>query len=265
MTVGMKCFAVCPLLNVCLLQKVSTRVRHASSNRRGNYSYDRGEQHADREGNWNTSSKSRARGHNRSQTEKPTSRIDRIAGGDSQNDRTWGSYRHGSFPSYQSQNNPIRASTSQGVPANMSYGMYPLPGINSTSMVQSNGPIPSVVMLYPYDQNARYNSSSEQLEFGSFGALGFSGVNDVPQLIEGHQSPSPVDERRLHAVPTTLSSPDQPSSPHVMRWYLTALENWLSFCKVWVIQNTQKPLHSSLSCGSSCPVDEMICKLLCLP
>ncbi|KAI4338368.1 hypothetical protein MLD38_023436 [Melastoma candidum] len=196
--------------------KVSTRDRQTSGNRRGNYNYDRGEQHADREGNWNTGPKSRARGHNRSQAEKTTSRIDRIKGGESQNDRTWGSYRHGSFASYQSQNNPIRASTSQGVPINMSYGMYPLTAMNS-NMVPSNGPIPSMVMLYPYDQHTRYSSSSEQLEFGSFGALNFPGVNEVPQLIEGHQSPNTVEERRLRVVPATMSSPDQPSSPHVMR------------------------------------------------
>ncbi|PQP95595.1 uncharacterized protein Pyn_10368 [Prunus yedoensis var. nudiflora] len=42
--------------------KVTVRDRHPSSTRRGNYNYERNDHHGDREGNWNTNSKSRASG-----------------------------------------------------------------------------------------------------------------------------------------------------------------------------------------------------------
>ncbi|XP_030540915.2 uncharacterized protein LOC115748547 [Rhodamnia argentea] len=195
--------------------KVSARERHSSNPRRGNYSYDRGDHHADREVNWNGASKSRpSRNHNRNQSEKSTSRPDRVAAGDGQSERPWGSYRHGSFPSYHSQNSPIRTATTQGGPANVAYGMYPLPAMNP-SIVSSNGPtLPPVVMFYPYDHNAAYASSSEQLEFGSIGTVGFSGMNDASQLNEGS---SIMEEQRCHGAPASRSSPDQPSSPHLRR------------------------------------------------
>ncbi|XP_054795355.1 uncharacterized protein LOC129300786 [Prosopis cineraria] len=81
----------------------------------------------------------------------------------------------------------MRSNSAQNGPANLAYGMYPLPAMNPGG-VSSNGPtIPSVVMLYPYDHNASY-SSPEQLEFGSLGSMGFSGVNELSQLNEGSRS-----------------------------------------------------------------------------
>ncbi|KAL5796030.1 hypothetical protein ACOSQ2_000850 [Xanthoceras sorbifolium] len=198
--------------------KVSARDRHSTNTRRGNYSHDRVDHHGDREGNWNVNSKSRASGrmHNRNQADKSNSRLDRMAGSENRADRPWGSHRHDTYPSYQSQNGPIRSSSTQSGSANVAYGMYPLPAMNPSG-VSSNGPtMPSVVMLYPYDHNAAYGSPSEQLEFGSLGPVGFTGVNEVSQLSEGSRSGGTFDEQRFHGTSTQRSSPDQPS-PRVQR------------------------------------------------
>ncbi|XP_062000926.1 uncharacterized protein LOC133718129 isoform X1 [Rosa rugosa] len=200
--------------------KVSVRDRHTSSARRGSYNYDRNDHHGDREGNWNANSKSRAsaRNHSRSQAEKSNSRVDRMAASESRAERPWSSHRHDSFPSYQSQNGPIRSSTTQSVSTNVAYGMYPLPGMNPGG-VSSNGPtIPPLVMLYPYDHNAGYGPPpAEQLEFGSLGPVGFSGLNEVSQLNEGSRMGGVFEEQRFHGGSTQRSSPDQPSSPHIQR------------------------------------------------
>ncbi|KAL7002388.1 hypothetical protein U1Q18_003543 [Sarracenia purpurea var. burkii] len=201
--------------------KVSARDRHSSGARRGNYNYDRSENHSDREGNWNINAKSRAAGrsHNRSQTDKPNSRLDRFATSESRSDRSWNSYRHDSVPSYPSQNGPLRSNSSQSGPPTVAYGMYPLPAMNPSG-VSSNGPTgPSVVMLYPFDHNASYGSHAEQLEFGTLGPVGFSSVNESPQLSEGSRSRGAFEEQRFHggASMQQRSSPDQPSSPHLRR------------------------------------------------
>ncbi|XP_027335941.1 uncharacterized protein LOC113849902 isoform X1 [Abrus precatorius] len=196
--------------------KVTVRDRHSTNTRRGNYHYDRNDHHGDREGNWNTNSKLRGtgRGHNRNQTEKPSSKPER-ATSESRVERHWGSHRHESFLSHQ--NGPVRSNSTQSNPANVAYGMYPIPAMNP-SAVSSNGPsIPSVVMLYPYDHNAGYSSPAEQLEFGSLGPMGFSGVNELSQSNEGSRSGVALEEQRFHGVPAQRSSPDQPSSPHVSR------------------------------------------------
>lgn len=205
---------------VNLLQKASVRDRHSTNNRRGNYNYDRSDNHGDREGNWNINSKMRGtgRGHNRNQTEKPSSKPERLATSESRADRSWGlsSHRNDSFISYQTQNGPVRTNSAQNSPANLAYGMYPLPGLNPGG-VSSNGPtVPSVVMLYPYDHNAGY-SSPEHLEFGSLGPVGFSGVNELSQLSEGSRSGGTFDEQRFHGGSGQRASPDQPSSPHLPR------------------------------------------------
>ncbi|XP_040373139.1 uncharacterized protein LOC112181964 isoform X3 [Rosa chinensis] len=200
--------------------KVSARDRHTSSARRGSFNYDRNDHHGDREGNWNANSKSRAsaRNHSRSQAEKPNSRVDRMAASESRAERPWSSHRHDSFPSYQSQNGPIRSSTTQSGSTNVAYGMYPLPGMNPGG-VSSNGPtMPPLVMLYPYDQNAGYGPPpAEQLEFGSLGPVGFSGLNEASQLNEGSRMGGVFEEQRFHGGSTQRSSPDQPSSPHIQR------------------------------------------------
>ncbi|TKY61266.1 hypothetical protein E2542_SST11116 [Spatholobus suberectus] len=194
--------------------KVSVRDRHSTSTRRGNHNYDRRDQHGDREGNWNTNSKLRTSGrsHNRNQTEKSSSRPEKLATSESHAERPWGSHRHDSFFSHQNQNGPVRLNSSQNSPANVAYGMYPLPGMRSSG-ISSNGPtIPPVVMLYPYDHNASYSSPpAEQLEFGTLGPMGFPGVSELSQLNEGSQSGGAFDGTAQQ------SSPDQPSSPKVPR------------------------------------------------
>ncbi|XP_057981422.1 uncharacterized protein LOC131166845 isoform X2 [Malania oleifera] len=196
--------------------KASVRDRH-SSGRRGSYNYDRSDHHGDREGNWNINAKSRAAGrsHSRNQAEKQSARMDRLAASESRADRPWGSYRHDSFPSYQSQNGPLRSNSTQSSSA-MAYGMYPMPALD-TGGVSSNGPtVPSVVMLYPYDHNAGYGAPAEQLEFGSLGPVGISGMNETSQLNDGSRMRGLFDEQRFHAS-SAQQSPDQPSSPHIQR------------------------------------------------
>ncbi|OMP08591.1 hypothetical protein COLO4_06299, partial [Corchorus olitorius] len=199
--------------------KVAMRERHSPNTRRGKYNYDRNDHHGDREGSWNTNSKSRAAGrsHNRNQNDKSRFTFDQLAAvaGENRTERPWGSHRHDSFTSYQSHNGPVRSSSSQSSPASMPYGMYPLPAMNPSG-VSSNGPtIPSVVMLYPYDHNSGYSSPAEQLEFGSLGPVGFSGMNEGSQLSDGSSSGGVFDEQRFHGTSAQRSSPDQPSSPHL--------------------------------------------------
>ncbi|CAN4111467.1 unnamed protein product [Withania somnifera] len=198
--------------------KVSVRDRH-SSTRRGNYNYERNDNHSDREGNWNLNPKSRAAGrnYNRSQSEKSNSRVDRLASNDSRTDRSWSSHRHDSIPSYVSQNGQLRGNSSHIGPPNVAYGMYPLTAMNPSGAT-SNGPGGSpVVMFYPFDHNASYGSHGEQLEFGSLGPAGFSGANEQPLPGEGNRQRGAFEEQRFHAVTGQRSSPDQPSSPHHQR------------------------------------------------
>lgn len=193
------------------------RDRHSTSSRRGNYNYDKNDHHSDREGNWNVNSKSRASGrnHGRNQVEKSNSRPDRMTAGESRADRPWGSHRHDSYAAFQSPNGPIRSNTAQSVSTNVAYSMYPLPAMNPSG-VSANGPaMPSVVMLYPYDHNSGYGTPAEQLEFGSLGPVGFSSINEVPQINEGSRVSGVFDEQRFRSGSVQRSSPDQPSSPHI--------------------------------------------------
>ncbi|KAL3517280.1 hypothetical protein ACH5RR_024182 [Cinchona calisaya] len=194
--------------------KVSPRDRHSSGGRRGNYNYERSDSYGDREGNWNGNSKSRAAGrsHNRNLSEKSNSRADRFSSNDSRADRSWGSYRHESFSSYQ--NGPLHSNSSQNNPSNVAYSMYQLPQTDASG-VSSNGPTgPPVVMLYPFDHNASFGSHGEQLEFGTLGPIGFSGVNEQTHLSDGSRPRGAHDEHRFRGGSGQRSSPDQPSSPH---------------------------------------------------
>ncbi|GFY97435.1 nucleotidyltransferase [Actinidia rufa] len=189
--------------------KVSVRDRNSSGAKRGNYNYVRSDNHGDREGNWNIKSKSRASGrnHNRKQSEKSNSRLDPLATSDNWAESSWSSYKHDSVSSYQSQNGPLCSNSSQGARSNVAYGMYHLPVMNPSG-ASSNGPsAPSVIMLYPFDHNASYSSHAEKLEFGSLGPVGFSGMNEPPQLSEGSQA----KEQRFHRASMQRSSADQPS------------------------------------------------------
>ncbi|KAG8391933.1 hypothetical protein BUALT_Bualt01G0238400 [Buddleja alternifolia] len=196
--------------------KVSVRERHSSSSRRGNYNHDRNDSFADRDANWNASkSRGGARGHNRSQTDKSNSRTDRFTPSEGRADRSWNSYRHDPIPSYQSQNGPLRSNSSQNGPQNVAYTMYPLAATNPNGVSNGSSGQP-LVMLYPFDHNANYGPSGEQLEFGSLGAVGFSGINEQSQLNEGTRVRA-FEENRLHGSSAHRSSPDQPSSPHQQR------------------------------------------------
>ena len=197
------------------------RERNSANTRRGKYNYDRNNHHGDREGNWNANSKSRAAGrsHSRNQNEKSRFTFDQFAAvaDESRAEMPWGSHRHDSFTSYQSRNGPVRSNSSESSSASMPYGMHQLPAMTPNG-VSSNGPIiPSVVMLYPYDYNSSYGSPAEQLELGSRGPVGFSGMNEVSQLSDGSSSCGVFDEQRFHGPSSQRSSPDQPSSPHLPR------------------------------------------------
>ncbi|KAE8709430.1 Alpha/beta-Hydrolases superfamily protein [Hibiscus syriacus] len=133
--------------------KVSMRERHSANAKRGKYSYDRNDHHSDRDGNWNANSKSQAAGYSRSCNQNEKSR----------------------FTCDQS-----------GAVSDMPYGMYPLSAMNPGGVFSNGHTIPSVVMLYPYDHNSGYGSPDEQLDFGSLGPVGFSGMNEeVSQLSDG--------------------------------------------------------------------------------
>lgn len=136
---------------------------------------------------------------------------------ESRAERQWGSHRHDSYPVYQSQNGPVRSNAAQNTSTNVAYGMYPLPAMNPGG-ASANGPaMPSVVMLYPYDHNAGYNTPGEQLEFGTLGPVGFPSINEVPQLNEGSRISGVFEEQRFRGGSVQRSSPDQPSSPHIQR------------------------------------------------
>ncbi|GMH00427.1 hypothetical protein Nepgr_002266 [Nepenthes gracilis] len=205
--------------------KALVRDRHSSGTRRSNYNYDRNEHRGDREGNWYTNSKSRATGssHSHSHADKSSSRLDKSTANESRADRPWGSYRHESISSYQSQNGPLRPkapNSSQAASSNVAYGMYPLQGMNQSGVTSKGQTVPSMVMLYPYDHdNSRYGTPGEQLEFGSLGPVGFMGTatNEASQPAEGAQMRGGFEEQRFHGRSAQQSSPDQPSSPHLQR------------------------------------------------
>nr|XP_043619214.1 uncharacterized protein LOC122591082 isoform X2 [Erigeron canadensis] len=159
--------------------------------RRGNYNYDRSDNHGEREGNWNVNSKSRGSGrnHSRNQIDKSTTRLG------SSGSRSLNSQRYDSI-------------SSQNGPGNVTYGMYPLPA-SGVPPIGSNGT--AVVMVYPFEQNGGFASQNEQFEFGSFGSAGFPGKNEQSPRSEGGR------EHRIHGASVQRSSPDQPSSPHHQR------------------------------------------------
>ncbi|KAJ8634494.1 hypothetical protein MRB53_008761 [Persea americana] len=201
--------------------KVPFRDRHSSTKSHwGNYNYDKNDHHGDRGGNWNFSSKSRpaSRNHGRSQPEKPSSRSDRLMAADSRADRPWDSYRLEPMASYQAQNGSFSSANSMHSSANVSYGMYPIPPMDSNSVTPTGPAVPSVVMLYSYDHNGGYGSQAEQLEFGSLGPVHFSGMNDALQLGDSSPMHTMYEHRNSsYQGSSDRSSPDQPSSPQLQR------------------------------------------------
>lgn len=190
----------------------------SSRNHRGNYNYDRND-HGDREGSW-ISAKARAAGRSqgRSQAEKASTRLDRLSPADKRSDRPWDSYRHDSLSPHQAQNSSFGASNSSHGSGNIPYGMYSMPSVSSNGVGPSGPGVPSVVMLYPYDQGGSYGSSSESLEFGSLGPVQLSGVNEVPRPSDGNLGRRVHEQRHgTYRGNSPRSSPDQPSSPHIQR------------------------------------------------
>ncbi|XP_076898695.1 uncharacterized protein LOC143552322 isoform X2 [Bidens hawaiensis] len=170
--------------------------------RRVNYNNDRGDNHGDRDGNSKSRGSGRNQNHNRNQMDKSTARSDRLG---SSGSRSMNSHRHDTFSTYQTQNGLLHPGTSQSGPANVAYGMYPLPGVPSNG---SNGP---VVMVYPYEQSAGFSSQNEQLAFASVGS---SAGNEQSPCGEGSRAWGMLEEHRLY-------SPDQPSSPRHQRYFFS--------------------------------------------
>ncbi|OVA11438.1 Nucleotidyl transferase domain [Macleaya cordata] len=196
-------------------RKVPFRERQSSSirNHKGNNNYDRNEFRSEREGNWNMSSRQRAPGRGQSRSDKPSSRSDRFAASDNRADRSWDSYRHESFPPYQSQSGSFRPPNSM----HSNYSMYPMMSLNSNGAPTGPG-VPSVVMLYSYDHNVGYGSSSEQLKFGSLGPVNFSGASEVTQEGEGVPASLMYEQQRFQGGSSVHSSSDEPSSPQSQRY-----------------------------------------------
>ncbi|PKA49759.1 hypothetical protein AXF42_Ash004300 [Apostasia shenzhenica] len=196
--------------------KATFRDRHYSStrNHRGTYNYDRGD--ADREGSWvNSKNRSGGRSHGRNHNEKLSLRPDRLAASDVRNERVWESYRHEQAVPHQVQNSSFGSSTTSLNSANVAHGMYPVSGASSNGLA---GPaVPSVVMLYPYEQGVNYVSSAESLEFGSLGPVHLSN-NELPRSSDGNPIRRIHDQRHgAHIGNSLRSSPDQPSSPQILR------------------------------------------------
>lgn len=201
--------------------KASFRDRQSSTrNHRGNYNYDRSD-HGDNERNWNNNSKSRGagRGHGRGQGEKPRARSERMMATDGLADRQWDSYRHESVTSFQVQNGSFGSGNAMHSSSNMAYGVYPLPAVNSNGVATAGPAVPSLVMLYPYDQNAGYVSPSEQLEFGSLGPVHLSSTTESSQLGDGSlaRGVHPQRHSTYQGGDSACSSPDESSSPQRQR------------------------------------------------
>ncbi|KAG5231456.1 nucleotidyltransferase [Salix suchowensis] len=160
--------------------KVSVRDRHTANMRKGNYNYNRNDQHGYMEGNWNNTSKHELRA-----------------------ERTLSLHRRDTFPLCQSQNGPIHTNSAQNGSANVAYGIYLLPSLNPGGLSSKGPTISSDIMLYPSDHNTGYGSA-EHLEFGSHRAVGFVS-----------RSGGVVEDQRFHSSSAQWPSPDQPSSPHV--------------------------------------------------
>lgn len=144
--------------------------------------------------------------------------MDRNAANYRRSDKPWNS-RLDPLPPYHSRNGSFSFpnSTSRRS-ANMAYGgVYPpLPVVNPS------GVPPSVVMLYPYDQNMGYSSPGEHLEFGSLGPVHF--IGDRASHI-GEFSSRAINEQLDIQRDSDLSSPDQPASPRGQRYSLPLIIN----------------------------------------
>ncbi|KAG1368621.1 Nucleotidyl transferase domain [Cocos nucifera] len=199
--------------------KVSFRDRQSSTrNHRGNCNSDRND-HADREGSWiYAKSRDANRSHGRTQVEKLGLQPDRLSTADNQIDRPWDPHRHEPLASNQAQNRSFGLANSSRSSPNLSYGMHPVPTVNSNGVGPVNPAVSPVVMLYSYDQGIRYGSYAESLEFGSLGPVHLSGMNKVASLDDVNMVRESYDQRDgRYKGSSSRSSPDQPSSPQLQR------------------------------------------------
>ncbi|KAL3615707.1 hypothetical protein CASFOL_041368 [Castilleja foliolosa] len=225
----------------------SIRDQQSSGARRGNYNYDRNDSYGDKDGNWNANPKSRggARNHNRNQTDKSQLRAGHLASSENRADRSWNTYRHEPIPSYQSQNGQSNTSFNQNGPQSMEYNMYSFADTDSNGV--SDGPsVSPLMMVYPYDHNAMYNSNAEQLEFGSLGPVDFPGVDEHLQLNEGTRASRVYQDHRRHGSSEHHSSPDQPSSPHYQRGGVDELIFWFCGLKGTISRESEDVPHFKL-------------------
>ncbi|KAJ0098533.1 hypothetical protein Patl1_20320 [Pistacia atlantica] len=170
----------------------------------------------EREGSWNANSKPRlpACGQVCNQVEKPNRRMDRATASSNRSDKSWDSFEHDCLPSYHSHSVPSTISNSiNHGSATVASGMNSLPFVNPSGLSTSGTAVPSLVMLYPYDQNMEFGSLGEQLEFGSLGAV-HSGADEAAH-VEG--SSRVVDEQHKSHDHSGLSSLDQLSSSQLQR------------------------------------------------
>ncbi|XP_072977212.1 uncharacterized protein [Typha angustifolia] len=179
-------------------------VQSSMRNYRGNFNGNRSDR-GDKEGNWtNPKQRVTGRSHGRNQADRPNNlRPNRLTGAENQADKQWQSYRNephrreprASYPVQYSSFGPISSTHS---PVNNSYGMYP-PAPTSSNGVGPPGPAgPPVIMVYPFDQDLKDVRRPD-------GEILFNGVYE--QRYGSYQGGS------------SRSSPDQPSSPRIRRYY----------------------------------------------
>lgn len=196
------------------LQKLSFRDRQSSHTRNqgGNYNYDRKDHHEEREGSWNNNPRPRsgARGQSQNQGEKSSFRTDRSTANNRRSDRSWNS-KQDPLPRYHHRNSFRFSNSTNRGSTNASYGMYP-----PVPAVTTSGVPASVVMFYSFDQNVGYNSPDQHLEF--VGPAHFTGDKVSPHSHEDSSRDS--NEQQDIRRDSDLSSPDQPSSPWVHRYFL---------------------------------------------
>ncbi|KAJ0980205.1 hypothetical protein J5N97_008460 [Dioscorea zingiberensis] len=199
--------------------KLSFRDRQSSNTRshRGNQNFDQNDR-PDRERGWvNSKSRSGGRSYGRPQAEKPSLQPDRLSATDSRSDRSWNSYRHEPITSYNSHNSSFRSTNSSNSSTSVAYGMYPLPALNANGASPTGPALPSVVMLYPYNQGVGYGSPAEPLEFGSIGPGSLSSMNEVHPN-DGVSVRGAYDQRQnTYFGGSSRSSPDRVSSPPIPR------------------------------------------------
>ncbi|KAI4307136.1 hypothetical protein L6164_030355 [Bauhinia variegata] len=192
---------------------IKNRHYRNTRNHRESYSYDWRDYNGEREGNWNSNSKrSGNRSQFRYQVERQGTRMEKTNPSYRRPDKSWNSYKNGSFSPYNSHNSSFNSSISnKHVTANVRHGMQSLPVAPLNEISPSESAVPPAVMLYPYNQNVSCDSN-EGLDFGSLGPVHRTGTNKASH--EGESSHAEEGD-------SEQSSPDDDSSPNFRRVYQT--------------------------------------------